>query len=460
MGSAFDGAPEDHLEQTPTAKIQRIQFTVPHPILLPEVVSALNGEPTATADAHSFAAEMVLPPETGASTADDGVHPRTPPTPTEPESAAAEQFTAPADMAAIELPPADLSSAPGAPEEAAVVPDMLIAASAPPEVLEVASTVPEVLAVSASAPVAQPPTRARPVRRRRPPGLLWWLVAAVIILGAINFAVDTNRSGKVASPALQQNIYATSATVTFSAVPVLVSAPETVTVPAAGTGAMPTQVVQTGGYYITTGPIPAPANGQNYTVPANCGDPTIAQNTGKKFLQNLLDQQVKAGMLVLTTTTFTLDPTSVTCVPAAGTTQANPFTYTQTITGGGSEVIVTTAAVIAYQTQQVQTLDAVFLAQTAGTFGPLTLHICAAPTVVPAAQSGVVACAASGAHQRTWDDVTLHNLATKLKGLSKDAARQFLATQPGVAPDSIAVVTDPTTAALPQNAADIAITIA
>jgi hypothetical protein len=176
-------------------------------------------------------------------------------------------------------------------------------------------------------------------------------------------------------------------------------------------------------------------NAAGYYVPANCGDPSIAQAAARTALQSKLD--VPSGSVAIYGPSFSIDVSSLSCnpQPQPANPQASPFTYTQTINGSASATYANTSDIANYQTAQLQKAIP-------------TNYVLADSKICPdgpkaatnsTATKGTITCPATGTAKWNWTPDTLATLSNGIAGATVATATLQLNGTQGITQGSVKI---------------------
>jgi hypothetical protein len=196
--------------------------------------------------------------------------------------------------------------------------------------------------------------------------------------------------------------------------------------------------------------------GVSYIVPSGCGDPTAANNAAIKALKAQLTSQASATQIPFGAPTVTINRSSLTCSPSAGTQQSGPFTYTQAVDGIAAQATYSPEDVRAYQRQQLEQA----VRALGGQYTLDYARICPQGTqvaTVGATQADIL-CAAGGVVEWNWTTDALKTLARSLAGESKEEALRMLDATPGVEPGK-STIDLPNGARLPTDPNDVLVLV-
>ncbi len=207
--------------------------------------------------------------------------------------------------------------------------------------------------------------------------------------------------------------------------------------------------------YYTNGSTPAGGNPADYIVPSGCGS---AGTAAEQDATNKLKSQgglAPSGAFVFYGPAFNVNATTLTCNPAAGTQQLNPFTFTASVSGTVTETYALTSDIQSYQQSQLQKLVP------AGYVLLQNAKIC--PDGPQAggdatATHATITCAATGTAAWNWSADALNQLAGSIAGLGPGPAALQLNQTQGVVAGSVKISLEAGTL-LPEDPAAIGFVI-
>jgi hypothetical protein len=187
---------------------------------------------------------------------------------------------------------------------------------------------------------------------------------------------------------------------------------------------------------VTSLPIDAPFDAvrRAYVVPTNCGDHQPAYDAAFQGVKYQLDSRSPGGTIVFAGPNIGFDDSSFFCFPTATTASSQPFTYSEYIDGFGFHAYYALVDAQNYQIAQMQRTvpvhEIVVAVQTCQGVPKMTDASAASVTIT---------CPTTGTAGWDWPPDTLSALAQRIVGLTPGAARQVLATIPGIVPGSVQI---------------------
>lgn len=264
--------------------------------------------------------------------------------------------------------------------------------------------------------------------------LLGMILIAALPLGILVGTLHAHTAPRPPVVVRGSSSNATHATITFTRMTIAAHAPQTTLVAANSGGQIPTIEIAVTVRQATSAPIAATAQNGQYSVPANCGDAGPADRAALAGLQAKLSSQTPGGTITFYGPGFSVDAGSLTCQPAAGTTQPQPFYYTEQIDGSAVQVVYRLSDAQLFQIDQMtQTLPPHYVITATSTCNDI-------PTTTGSTRYTVtIVCPTTGMAAWDWPSSALAALAQHLIGLTPAQARALLDHTPGIVPGSAQV---------------------
>lgn len=224
---------------------------------------------------------------------------------------------------------------------------------------------------------------------------------------------------------------ASQATITFTRQTMPASAPDSTLLAAQSGGKILTTEITVTVRQVTSAPIAATAQSGAYVVPAHCGDAGPAYHAALAGLQAKLSSLTPGGTISYYGPGYGVNPGSLTCQPAAGTTQPQPFYYTQQIDGSAVQDVFRLSDAQLYQIDQMtRTLPPHYVLTATSTCNDV-------PTMTGRTRYSVtIVCPTTGVAAWDWSAGDLATLAKQLVGLNPAQVSLLLDHTPGIVPGS------------------------